>query len=128
MWELDLLLTARGIGDPTLAPQTLVNLFNIRQLMDATGLSVVQLLAFYGPIDTASHRDPDGTETTPLYSALFLNPTFTPDPALQPANLTGTVDLATHAPAIQAACNFRRPTPPPCLGSPTTTARSTTSA
>lgn len=102
MWELDLLLTSPGVGDPTLAPQTLVNLFTMRQLLDATGLSVVELLAFYEPIDTESHRDPDGTETTPLYSALFLNPTVTPDPALQPANLTGTVDLATHAPAIQA--------------------------
>ena len=103
MWELDLLLTASGIGDPTLSPQTLVNLFNIRELMDATGLSVAQALAFYGTLDTAPHRDPDGTETTPLYGSLFLNPTFTPDPALQPANLDGTVDLSTHAPAIQAA-------------------------
>ena len=103
MWELDLLLSAPGIGDPALAPQTLVNLFTVRQLLDATGLSVVQLLAFFGPIDTASHRDPDGTETTPLYNSVFLNPTSTPDPALQPPSLDGSVDLATHAPAIQAA-------------------------
>jgi hypothetical protein len=103
MWELDLLLTGTGIGDPTLAPQTLVNLFTVRQLLDATGLSVVQLLAFYEDLDTAVHRDPDGTLTTPLYNLLFLNPTFTPDPALLLANLNGTVDLATHAPTIQGA-------------------------
>lgn len=103
MWELDLLLTAPGIGDPTLASQTLVNLFAVRQLLDATGLSVVELLAFYGPIDTASHREPDGTETIPFYGGLFLNPSFTPDPALQPMNLNGAVDLDAHANAIQAA-------------------------
>src|SRR5579863_2847073 len=105
MWELDLLLNAAGIGDPTLAPQTLINLFTVRQLLDATGLSVVQLLPLCGAInlDIASHRDPDGTRTTPFYDSLFLNPTLTPDWALLPANLNGTADLATHAPAIQAA-------------------------
>ncbi len=103
MWELDLLLSAPGIGDPALAPQTFANLFTMRQLLDATGLSVVELQAFYQTIDTGSHRDPDGTQTTPFYASLFLNPTFTPDAALQVGNLDGTVDLATHAPAIQAA-------------------------
>ena len=103
MWELDLLLNTPGIGDPTLALSTLVNLFTVRQILDSTGLSVVQLLPFYSAMDTASHRDPDGNYTTPLYTSVFLNPTFTPDPLLQIAKLDGTADLATHAPAIQAA-------------------------
>ena len=107
MWELDLLLSAPAIGDPTLAPQTLNNLFTIRQLLDATPLSIDQLLAFYQDIDIASHRDPDGTATTPLFKALFFNPTVPQDPALNPyaapSTLDGTVDLATHGPAIQAA-------------------------
>jgi len=64
---------------------------------------VNQLLAFFQDMDTASHRDPDGTATTPLYASLFENPAASPDAALALANLNGTVDLATHAPAIQAA-------------------------
>ena len=107
MWELDLLLSAPGIGDPTLVAQTLDNLFTIRLLLDSTGLSVDQVLAFYQDIDIASHRDPDGTTTAPLYATLFLNPARPQDPALNPyatpSTLDGTPDLATHAPAIQAA-------------------------
>ncbi len=107
MWELDLLLSAPAIGDPALAPQTLNNLFTIRLLLNAAGLSVDQLLAFFQDIDLVSHRDPDGTATTPLYATLFLNPASPQDPALNPyatpSTLDGTADLATHAPAIQAA-------------------------
>ena len=103
MWELDLLLSAAAIGDPTLAPSTLINLFQFRLLQDATRLSVVQLLAFYQNIDTASHRDPDGTATTPLYATLFTNPALVQDPELQLPKLGPTADLPAHAPAIQAA-------------------------
>ena len=107
MWELDLLLSAPAIGDPALIAQTLNSLFTIRLLLDSTGLTVDQILGFYQDIDIASHRDPDGTTTTPLYATLFLNPARPQDPALNPyatpSTLDGTADLAAHTPAIQAA-------------------------
>ena len=84
MWELDLLLGAPKVANGTLDEQGLAALLAFRQLQDATGLAVDQQLAFFQDIDTATHRDPDGT-TTSLYQKVFLNPTVTwvvPDPDL----------------------------------------------
>jgi hypothetical protein len=103
MWELDLLLSAAAVGDPALVPQTVVNLFTVRLIEDATSLPAVQVLAFFQPLDTAAHRDPDGSTTTPLYAGLFQNPAAAPDPLLALAALDGSADLATHTTAIQAA-------------------------
>ncbi len=80
-----------------------------RQLQDATKLSVSQLLAWYQPIDSAVHRDPDGSTTTSLYSQIFLNPTVTwiaPDPdmaALSSGGALGDPVLSDHLKAIQPA-------------------------
>src|SRR5262249_50229642 len=83
MWELDLVL-----GKGHLDENALLGLFFVRRLQDATGLAVDRLLAFYQDIDTASHRDPDGSTIPSLYDRIFLNPTVSvlgPDPAF--ANL-----------------------------------------
>ncbi len=109
MWELDLLLSAPKVGNGVLNPATLVALLAFRQLQDATRLSVDQLLAFYQNIDTATHRDPDGTTTTSLYAQIFLNPTVTwiaPDPdmaALPTGGALGDPVLSDHLKAIQPA-------------------------
>jgi hypothetical protein len=117
MWELDLLLglllnapfPPPGVANGTLDESGLVALFFFRQLQDAIGLSVDQLLAFYQNIDTAAHRDPDGNTTTPFYSQIFLNPIVTwvaPDPDLANLPTGGAVAdplLTDHLPAIQPA-------------------------
>lgn len=109
MWELDLLLLAPSVGNGTLNQQTLVALHSFWQLQGATGLAVNQLLAFYQNIDTATHRDPDGSTTTSLYAQIFLNPTVTwvaPDPDLVNLPVGGTIGdavLSDHLKAIQPA-------------------------
>jgi len=108
MWELDLLLRT-SVGHGQLNQQTLANLLSFRQLQDATGLAVDQLLAFYQNIDTGTHRDPDGATTTSLYAQIFLNPTVTwaaPDPdmaALATGGAIADLVLSDHAKAIQPA-------------------------
>jgi hypothetical protein len=109
MWELDLLLGAPAVGNGTLDQNALAALLSFRQLQDATGLAVDQLLAFYQDIDINSHRDPDGTTTTPLYSQIFLNPTTTwlaSDPDLVSLPTGGAIGdpiLSDHVAAIQPA-------------------------
>ena len=109
MWELDLLLGAAAVGNGLLDQQALTVLLAFRQLQDATGLAADQQLAFYQDIDTATHRDPDGTTTTSLYAQIFLNTAVTsvaPDPDLAAVPTGGTIAdpvLAHHLAGIQAA-------------------------
>ncbi len=88
----------------------LIALLAFRQLPDATRFSVDQLLAWYQDIDTATHRDPDGSTTTSLYSQIFLNPTVTwiaPDPDMaersRRAARSAIPFLSDHLKAIQPA-------------------------
>jgi hypothetical protein len=109
MWELDLLLNAAKVGAGALNQATLIALLAFRQLQDATKLSVDRLLAWYQTIDTATHRDPDGSTTTSLYAQIFLNPTVTwlaPDAdmaALPVGGALGDPVLSDHLKAIQPA-------------------------
>ena len=109
MWELDLLLNAPRVGSGALNQNTLIALQAFWQLQNATSLSVDQQLGFYQNIDTDTHRDPDGTTTTSLYSQIFLNPTTTwiaPDPDLAsiPTGVAvGDPVLSDHVKAIQPA-------------------------
>ena len=109
MWELDLLLEAASVGNNALDQNTLIALNDFAQLQTSTGLAVDQLLAFYQDIDTASHRDPDGSATTSLYARTFLNPAVTwvaPDADLAALPANGAIanpKLGDHLPAIQAA-------------------------
>ena len=61
-------MRAPAVANGTLDQNALAALLSFRQLQDATHLAVNQQLAFYQNIDTATHRDPDGTTTTSLYS------------------------------------------------------------
>ena len=109
MWELDLLLGAAAVANGTLDQNALCALLAFRQLQDATRLPVDAQLAFFGNIDTASHRDPDGTPTTSLYARLFLNPAVIaigPDPDIAALASGGAIAdpvLLDHIPAVQAA-------------------------
>jgi hypothetical protein len=109
MWELDLLLNSQTVGKGVLNQDAMVALQSFWQLQAVTRLAVDQQLAFYQNIDTATHRDPDGTTTTSLYGRVFLNPAVAavaadPDLAALPAG--GTIqhpNLGDHLAAIQAA-------------------------
>jgi hypothetical protein len=109
MWELDLLLTAPAVSNGTLDQHALTALLAFRQLQDATGLAVDQQLAFYQDIDTATHRNPDGSTTTSLYAQIFLNMAITwvaPDPDLAALPTGGAIadgTLRHHLAGIQAA-------------------------
>jgi len=109
MWELDLLLNAPSVGNGTLDQNALIQLQAFWQLQNSTSLAVDQQLAFFQNIDTNTHRDPDGTTTTPLYSQIYLNPTTTwiaPDPdlvSLPTGGAIGDAVLSDHAKAIQPA-------------------------
>ena len=109
MWELDLLLTAPAVANGTLDQHALTALLAFRQLQDATGLTVDQQLAFYHDIDTATHRDQDGSTTTSLYAQIFLNTAVTsvaPDPDLAALPSGGALAdpvLSDHLAGIQAA-------------------------
>lgn len=109
MWELDLLLTAPSVGNGVLNQKALVALQAFWQLQNATGLAVDKLLALFQNIDIDTHRDPDGTTTTSLYSRIFLNPTTTwiaPDPDLVSLSTGGVIGdpiLSDHVKAIQPA-------------------------
>ncbi|MBZ5728803.1 MAG: hypothetical protein LAP87_27960 [Acidobacteriia bacterium] len=109
MWELDLLLNAPAVGNGVLNADTLIALHSFWQLQGITGLAVDRQLAFYQNVDTAAHRDADGTTATSLYGRLFLNPAVAsvaadPDLAALPAG--GAMqhpNLDDHLAAIQAA-------------------------
>ena len=109
MWELDLLLTAPAVANGTLDQHALAALLAFRQLQDATGLTVDQQLTFYHDIDTATHRDPDGSTITSLYAQIFLNTAVTsvaPDPDLAALPTGGAIAdpvLSHHLAGIQAA-------------------------
>ena len=109
MWELDLLLNAPSVGSGAINQNTLIGLQAFWQLQNATGLDVDQQMTFYQDIDTNTHRDPDGSTTTPLYSQIFLNPTTTwiaPDPDLVSLLTGGGIGdplLSDHAKSIQPA-------------------------
>ena len=110
MWELDLLLSAPSVGgNGTLDANALVALFNFRLLQDTTGLPCDQLLSFYQNIDSNTHRDPDGSETTALYESLFQNPAVPQDPALVLATLLAgpSPPLSSHATAVRAALQIQ---------------------
>jgi len=109
MWELDLLLNAPSVGNGALDQNALIQLQAFWQLQNSTSLAVDQQLAFFQNIDTNTHRDPDGSTTTPLYAQIFLNPTTTwiaPDPdlvSLPTGGAIGDAVLSDHARAIQPA-------------------------
>jgi hypothetical protein len=109
MWELDLLLAAASVANGALDAAGLISLFTFRLLQDATGMAVDQQLVFFQAIDTASHRDPDGTMTTSLYARVFLNPAIAsqhPDADLAAVATGGVINdttLSDHLDAIQAA-------------------------
>jgi hypothetical protein len=106
MWELDILLRAPLVGNNVLDQNALVGLFTFRRLRDATGLAVDQQLAFFQDLDTASHRDPNGTTTASLYTRLFLDPAVPADADLAALQTGGAIvhpNLSDHLPAIQAA-------------------------
>ena len=109
MWELDLLLGAPAVAGGTLDQNALAALLSFRQLQDATRLAVDQQLAFFQNMDIATHRDPDGTTTTSLYTRIFLNPAVTsvaPDQDLAALPTGGTIAdpvLSDHLSGIQAA-------------------------
>ena len=114
MWELDLLLqrTRRRQRNST---ECLIALQAFRQLQNATGLAVDQLLAFYQNIER-THRDPDGSATTPLYAQIYLNPTVTwvaPDPDLVNLPTGGAIGdtvLSDHARRCSPRLASRGPT------------------
>ncbi len=114
MWELDLLLRSTAVANGTLDAGGLAALFTFRQLQDLTGLAADYQLAFYQDIDTATHRDPDGTTTASLYSQIFLNPTVTsvaPDPDLAVLPSGGTIaESVTEPPPARPPGRTR------CLG------------
>ena len=106
MWELDLLLGAATVGNGALDENAIVALYGFRRLQDLTGLPVDQQLAFYGPLDTTTHRAPDGELTTSLYARLFLDPSVPADAdiaALASGAAVADAVLAHHLPAVQAA-------------------------
>ena len=109
IWELNELLQAPAVGNGALDDNALVAMASFRQLQDSTRLPVDEQLAFFQDIDTASHRNPDGTPTVSLDARLFLNPTVTsiaPDPDLDVLPAGGTISdpaLSDHQSAIQAA-------------------------
>ena len=109
LWELDMLLRAPSVGNGTLDAAALIDLQAFWQLQSAVKLSVDQTLSFYQDIDTATHRDPDGSTTVSLYSQIFLNPTTTwiaPDPdlvALPAGGAPGDPILSNHVKALQPA-------------------------
>jgi hypothetical protein len=109
MWELDLLLTAPAVANGSLDQSALAALLAFRLLQDAAQLSVNQLLTFYQNIDTATHRDPDGSRTISLYAQIFLNAaavSVAPDQDLAVVPTGGTIVnplLSAHLAGIQAA-------------------------
>ncbi|HEY4088381.1 MAG TPA: neuraminidase-like domain-containing protein [Bryobacteraceae bacterium] len=106
MWELDLLLRAPAVANGALDGNALAGLQSFWQLQYVTGLAVDRQLAFYQDIDTATHRDSDGTTTTSLYSQLFLSPSVAADPDLAALPAGGAIvnpNLPDHLAGIQAA-------------------------
>ncbi|MBL4648373.1 MAG: hypothetical protein JKY03_01485, partial [Aureispira sp.] len=73
-WELDLLIRNNRIGNGLINGSTLVKLQKFHELQQDLGLSVVELLAFYGNLDTRTLRDAANKEIESFYSRLFLNP------------------------------------------------------
>ena len=109
MWELDLLLRAAGVGNGTLDANALAALQAFWELQNATKLAVDRQLAFFQDIDTAAHRDPDGSTTDSLYARIFLNHaviSIAPDADLAALAAGGAIAdpvLSHHLAALQAA-------------------------
>jgi hypothetical protein len=109
MWELGLLLEAPAVGNGALDENALAALLDFQKLQDQTKLAVDQQLAFFQDIDTATHRDPDGSTTTSLYASVYLNPavvSVAPDADLAAVASGGPLAkpaLSEHLPGIQGA-------------------------
>ena len=75
MWELDLLIRNAKVGNGVLDGNCLVELRRAKLLQKKLGLSVEELLGFYGPINTEVRVSTDAAvkEILPLYHRLFLN-------------------------------------------------------
>lgn len=74
LWELDLLIRDSHVGNGLIDGTALIKLQQFHELQKELGLSVEELLAFYGTLDTRSLRDAANKEIVPFYSRLFLNP------------------------------------------------------
>lgn len=74
LWELDLLIINNRIGSGLIDGSALVKLQQFHELQQDLGLSVEELLAFYGNMDTRVLRDAANKVIEPFYSRLFLNP------------------------------------------------------
>jgi peptidoglycan hydrolase-like protein with peptidoglycan-binding domain len=105
MWEVDRLVRADRIGNGTLDAAALATLWRARQVHQKLGISVDDLLAFYGALNTETRTQPDDPTQTiaSYYDALFQNQRVTDpvDPQLALAQLAGT--LADHKQAIATA-------------------------
>jgi Tc toxin complex TcA C-terminal TcB-binding domain/Neuraminidase-like domain/Salmonella virulence plasmid 28.1kDa A protein len=112
MWELDALTQSGAGAGGTLGPDGLAALGAFRLLQDTTRLAADAQLAWFQKMDTARHRGPNNTTTTPLYSRVYLNPAIAslhPDPDLAAVQAGGTIadnNLNHHLDAIQASLNI----------------------
>src|ERR1035437_7800400 len=109
MWELDLLMQSSAVVNGTLGPDGLIALGAFRLLQDQTKLAADVQLAWFQRMDTAAHRGPNNSMTTPLYSRVFLNPAIVslhPDADLAAVASGAAIadgNLNNHLDAIQAS-------------------------
>ena len=75
MWELDLLIRNAKVGNAALDDNCLIALKHFKKLQERLALSVDELLAFFGNINTEIRVTADAAakEIQPLYHRLFLN-------------------------------------------------------
>ncbi len=76
IWELDLLVRHPAVGAGRIDRDTVAALGAVRRLQERLRLGVEELLAFFGPLNAAPRRTPDGERkpVAPLYERVFLNP------------------------------------------------------
>jgi hypothetical protein len=109
MWEVDLVIQHPALGKTTLDPDLVKTLDAFLRLKERLALSVDQLCALFGDLDTVpkftkAFHDP----APPFYERLFLDKRVTnpPDPALAIAEVTKssvTAKIDEHLPPILGA-------------------------
>jgi peptidoglycan hydrolase-like protein with peptidoglycan-binding domain len=106
MWELDLLIRTKVLGNSIIDSNTLVRLKQFKQLQQRLGLATDETLSLYGDINTEGRlkADEPQREIQPLYTIMFLNPAVvSPVDAKFVLPLAGSDHLSDHKATLLAA-------------------------
>ncbi len=111
MWQLDLLIRAPQIGNGELNGKSLEQLHAFNQIQTTWNLPFETALALFSTLNAEERTEPGASSTpiAPLYARLFQNRSVSePIDSDFELPVDESLDLASHAPTLQAALGVNR--------------------